>query len=141
MIEQAAAFVEYTKKQNMPCKTLMHDNDGKYSKPFLASIGKAKIKTRRTAFRSPNTVAFVERFIQSIQQECLDHFVVFGYRHMDVLCQEYKDHYHLERPHKGLDNGPTVKPWSKKHKSLTRVPDTICLCDIRRDATSSTSHP
>ena len=120
MIEQAAAFVEHTKKERIPCKILMHDNDGKYSKPFLASFAKAKIKTRRTAFRSPNTVAFVERFVQSIQQECLDHFVVFGRKHMDVLCREFKDHYHRERPHQGLDNELIQKPPTNKRKKTER---------------------
>ncbi len=91
MIQQAEAFVEHTKKVKIPCKILMHDNDGKYSKPFLASFAKAKIKTQRTAFRSPNTVAYVERFVQTIKQECLDYFVVFGHEHMDVLCQEFQD--------------------------------------------------
>jgi putative transposase len=32
MIQQADAFVEHTKKVKIPCKILMHDNDGKYSK-------------------------------------------------------------------------------------------------------------
>ena len=81
----------------------MHDNDGKYSKPFLESFKSAKTKTHRTAIRSPNTVAFVERVVQTIQRECLDHFVVFGYPHMDVLCWEFKEHYHFERSHQGLD--------------------------------------
>ncbi len=82
----------------------MHDNEGKYSKPFLNKLKSLRIKPMRTAIRSPNTVAFVERFIQSIGQECLDHFVVFGHKHMDVLCSSYRDHDHLERPHQGKDN-------------------------------------
>jgi putative transposase len=49
-------------------------------------------------------VAFAERFMQTIKQECLDHFVVFGSRHMDVLCQEFKVYYHEEQPHQGLGN-------------------------------------
>jgi transposase InsO family protein len=72
-------------------------------KPFLEVFKKAKIKPHRTAIRSPNTVAFDERFVQTIKQECLDHFVVFGHKHMDFLCQEFKDHYCLERPHQGLE--------------------------------------
>jgi putative transposase len=48
---------------------------------------------------------------------------------MDVLCQEFKDHYHQERPHQGLDNELIVKPPSKNRR--TREPDTIRLSDIR----------
>ena len=29
-------------------------------------------------YRSPNLNAYIERFVQSIQQECLDRFIVFG---------------------------------------------------------------
>jgi putative transposase len=110
---------------------MMHDNDRKYSKPFLEVFKKAKIKPHRTAIRSPNTVAFVERFVQTIQQECLDHFVVFGHKHMDVLCQEFRDHYHMERPHQGLENELIQKPPTKKRKKTETNVDTIRLSDIR----------
>lgn len=49
------------------------------------------------------------RFIQSIQQECLDRFVVFGSGHMDQICKEYLEHYHSERPHQGIENELVVK--------------------------------
>ena len=58
----------------------------------------------RLAYRSPNLNAYVERFIQSIQVECLDHFLVFGEQHFDYLVSEYVTHYHEERPHQGLGN-------------------------------------
>ena len=120
-----------TQNKKLPCKIVMHDNDGKYSKPFLEVFKKAKIKPHRTAIRSPNTVAYVERFVQSIQQECLDHFVVFGHKHMDVLCQEFKEHYHRERPHQGLENELIQKPPPKKRKKSDPNVDTIRRSDIR----------
>ena len=46
----------------------------------------------------------MERWIQSIQVECLDHFVVLGAAHLNHLVQEFVAHYHEERPHQGLDN-------------------------------------
>jgi putative transposase len=36
-------------------------------------------------YRSPNLNAYVERFVQSIKQECLDKFIVFGLEHIDHL--------------------------------------------------------
>jgi transposase InsO family protein len=57
-----------------------------------------------TAGRTPNLNAYVERFIQSVQVECLDHFLVFGEKHFDYLVREYVEHYHQERPHQGLEN-------------------------------------
>jgi putative transposase len=131
MIQQAEAFSQYTKDEDLACKTLMLDNDGKYSQPFLDALKSSGIKTKRTAIRSPNTVAFVERIIQTIQQEVLDHFIIFGRSHMDVLCLQFRDHYHLERPHQGLDNELIEKPPAKDGKKIIEEPDTIRLTDIR----------
>ena len=36
--------------------------------------------------------------------ECLDHFLVFGDKHLDYLVREYVEHCHTERPHQGLGN-------------------------------------
>jgi hypothetical protein len=62
-----------------------HDRDGKFSQPFDDAVRDAGLKVQMTAFLSPNTVAYVERFIQSLQQEVLDYFIVFGRRHEDDL--------------------------------------------------------
>ncbi len=63
---------------------------------------------------APNTNAYVERFIQTIQQECLDHFVILGQRHFDHLVAEWLEHYHEERPHQARDNDLLV------HRKLRR---------------------
>ena len=39
-----------------------------------------------------------------MQVECLDHFLVFGEKHLDYLVREYVEHYHTERRHQGLGN-------------------------------------
>jgi putative transposase len=80
-------------------------------------------------------VAFAERFVPTIQQECLDHFVVFGSRHMDVLCQEFKVHYHEERPHQGLGNGLVISDSRAKKRSKFKAKpsetDSIPISAIR----------
>src|SRR5882762_3273395 len=65
----------------------------------------AGICAKRLSLRSPNLNVYVERFIQTIQVECLDHFLVFGEKHFDYLVKEFVEHYHTERPHQGLGNG------------------------------------
>jgi putative transposase len=52
---------------------------------------------------------------------------------MDVRCQEFKDHYHQERPHQGLDNELIVRRSEYKRMSRSRAPNTILLSDIRCD--------
>jgi transposase InsO family protein len=50
--------------------------------------------------------AYIERFIQTIQQECLDKFIAFSQEHLDLLTSEFIEHYHKERPHQGRGNVP-----------------------------------
>ena len=47
--------------------------------------------------------------MQTIQQECLDHFVVLGEKHLNHIVGEYMVHYHEERPHQALANEPPVR--------------------------------
>ena len=78
--------------------------------------------------------ALVERFIQSIQPMCLNHFIVFGERHLDHLCQEYLVHYHDERPHQSLDNEPLNKPNARGRPKTkrSRIEDEIVpLSEVR----------
>ena len=124
--EQAQAFIRHARANGLQADLIMHDRDGKFPAGFDETLKQAGLDVRKTAHRSPNTAAFVERFIQSIQQECLDYFVVFGRRHMDYLCGELVEHYHAERPHQGLDND-LLKPKCRQRK---RQPDLIPLADI-----------
>jgi putative transposase len=89
---------------------IQRDRDTKFPRSFDAALKSRHVKVVKNAYRSPNTNAFVERFVQSIQQECLDRFIVFGEKHLDHLCAEYLAHYQEERPHQSLDNEPLVKP-------------------------------
>jgi putative transposase len=59
--------------------------------------------------RSPNLNAFIERFIRSIKEECLDRVIPLGEAHLRELVREYMAHYHAERPHQGL-GGVLIQP-------------------------------
>jgi len=57
-----------------------------------------------TPAKSPNCNAVAERFIRTVREECLDHFIVLGERHLRHLLREFIVHYHGERYHQGLDS-------------------------------------
>ena len=71
-----------------------------------AALRRAGITVTLNSFRAPNLQAHIERFIQSLQQEALDHFIVCGAKHFDYLVSEYVAHYHTERPHQAMGNVP-----------------------------------
>ncbi|WP_425619061.1 integrase core domain-containing protein [Anatilimnocola sp. NA78] len=102
VVAQAAAFVEQARAQKLRVATVQRDRDTKFTKAVDQVLRSKRVKPKANEFRSPNTNAFVERFVQSIQQECLDRFVIFGETHMDHVCNEYLEHYHSERPHQGI---------------------------------------
>ena len=107
--DQTREYLQHAKAERLPIKLLFHDNDSKFTRAFDQNLENEKVEVRKTAFRAPNTNAYVERFIQTIQQECLDHFVVLGQSHFDYLVREWLEHYHTERPHQSLDNEPLKK--------------------------------
>ena len=102
--EQAKAFVQNARDNKIAIDLVFHDADRKFGKAFDNALRVRGARPRRLRPRSPNLNAFVERWIQSIQIECLNHFVVLGASHLDYLVQEFVAHYHEERPHQGLGN-------------------------------------
>ncbi len=66
--------VRYARAKELVAEIIMHDPDTKLPARFDTTPENAGIDARQSACRAPNTMAFVERFIQSIQQECLDYF-------------------------------------------------------------------
>ncbi len=96
----------------------MRDRDNKFKNGFDKVIKDGGVKIHKTAHRAPNQNAFIERWVQSIGQECLDHFLAFGEKHLDYLVSQYVAHYHLERPHQSLGNEPLLKM-----SSIDKPPD------------------
>ncbi len=91
---QTESFIEQAKELRLPIGLVQHDRDTKFTKKFIEALMQQNVKPIRNQFRAPNTNAYIERFVQSISQECLERFVIFEPKHMDHLCQEYLGHYH-----------------------------------------------
>lgn len=56
-------------------------------KNFDESMKVQNVMVVKASFRLPNRNAYVERSIQTIQQECTHHFVICGTRHFDCLLE------------------------------------------------------
>jgi putative transposase len=108
--QQAAAFVKHAKANELRADIVFHDRDTKFTAAFDADLKKSGVDVRLAPIRSPNTQAFIERWIQTVRQECLDHFLILGEKHLDHLIQEFAEYYHTARPHQGdgKNNEPLV---------------------------------
>jgi transposase InsO family protein len=44
--------------------------------------------------------------IGTLRRECLDHLLIAGPRHLDIVLREYVQHFNTHRPHRSLDQRP-----------------------------------
>lgn len=80
------------------------DRDGNYSEAFRDMLKNEGVKVIRLPAKSPNLNAYIERFIRSLKEGCLDRLILFGKRALRNAVQQFLEHYHRERNHQGLDN-------------------------------------
>jgi putative transposase len=130
MQQQVSAFVSHAAAGGLPARQLLHDRDSKFSAAVDADLRSSGIKVHRLPPRSPNLLAYAERFNLSIKSECLDHFIVFGEKHLNYLVAEWLAHYHEERPHQGKDNELLI-PVSAAEANRAGQRDVLRLGDVR----------
>src|SRR5215213_1207100 len=85
---------------------LIRDRDSKFTAAFDAVFVGADIRIIRAPVRAPRANAIAERFIGTLRRECLDHLLITGPRHLDVVLREYVQHFNAHRPHRSLDQRP-----------------------------------
>ncbi len=76
----------------------------------------------RTPIRAPRANAFAERFVRTVRQECLDHVLIYGRRHLERVLQAYVAHYVEERPHRGLSLAVPAGNRTPQVRGTTRTP-------------------
>jgi transposase InsO family protein len=103
---------------------LIRDRDSKFTAAFDAVFTGADIRIIRTPVRAPRANAIAQRFIGTLRRECLDHLLITGPQHLDVVLREYIQHYNAHRPHRSLHqrppNGGAPPPSGAVLRSLPR---------------------
>jgi putative transposase len=90
---------------------LLRDRDASYGSEFYKRVDAMGITEVVTAPHSPWQNAYIERVIDSIRRECLDHIVIFNERHLSRVHSTYIDCYHQTRTHLSLDKDcPESRP-------------------------------
>jgi putative transposase len=80
-------------------KYLVLDRDPVYTSTFRRLLRDSGVEPVRLPAMSPNLNAYAERLVRSIREECLEHIVPLGERHLRTVVGEYVAHYHGERNH------------------------------------------
>jgi putative transposase len=102
--QQARNFCMHLAERGEEASYLIHDRDTKFTGQFDALIESAGTTVKEPTAKSPNMNAFAERWAQTVQVECLDHFVVLGEDHLRYIVGEYVAYFNTERPHQAMDN-------------------------------------
>jgi transposase InsO family protein len=85
-------------------RVLFCDRDAKRSVAVRERLEEAGIRVVQTPYQAPNANAYAERFVRSIEEECLDRIIPIGEGHFRRAVTEFVAHYHRERNHQGLEN-------------------------------------
>jgi putative transposase len=105
---------------------LLMYNDTKFSAQFDEVFKTSGVEIKRTVPLSPNLRAHVERFIQSLKQECLDKFVIVAERHLNYVNREWRLHYNSERPHSAMNHLPPDFAESQEQTAEIASRDIVC---------------
>jgi putative transposase len=124
--QQAKNFLMEADDLNLMPKYVMRDNDTKFTAQFDAAIESSGAKIKRNTPVSPNLRAHVERFIQSLKQECLDKFVIVAERHLNHVNREWRLHYNRERPHEARGHLPPGFERPPETNDAVRASDIVC---------------
>lgn len=83
-------------------KTIQTDHGSEFSKQLTKVIGHAGINHRHSRVRTPTDNGHVERFIRTLQDECL-HKIPRDLQIWQKEIPEFIQYYNEERPHMGLN--------------------------------------
>jgi putative transposase len=123
---QAESFLSFTQQGQLSCDNLIRDLDGKYSSDFDRCFTDRGITVKPVGPRAPNLNAFIERWIQSLKHEALNHFVVFGLEHFDYIIGEFVAYYHECRPHQGIGNRLIGADENEQPPAVTSIDQVRC---------------
>jgi putative transposase len=83
---------------------VLHDRDSKFYTEFRETLAAGGVRCLRLPARNPNLNAFAERWVRSVQEECLSKLILFGEASLKRALTEFQGHYHAERNHQGKSN-------------------------------------
>ena len=106
-------------------KYLVTDNDRKFGQEFEKAVAHRGIELLKTPFKAPKANATCERFLGSLQRECLDHMIILDESQLRQVTREYVNYYNEHRPHQGISQGrPNGTAPPEKDEA-------VCVIDVK----------
>ena len=103
---------------------LLRDRDRIFGGEFSKDVKAMGIQEVLSAPRSPWQRAYVERVIDTIRRECLDHVIVRNEAHLRRVLDAYSHYYNATRTHLGLSKDtPNRRP--TQHRGAIIVADVL----------------
>jgi putative transposase len=86
--------------------------------------------------RAPNANAFMERWIRSAREKCVDKLLIINQTHLRHVMREYVAFFNTARPHQGLDQQIPVPKTSGQSHGPVRCRNVLggIIHDYYRDA-------
>jgi hypothetical protein len=101
---------------------LVRDRDAVYGQVVKQRLRALAIRDRPTVLRSPWQNVYVERLIDSIRRECLDHVIVFGESDLRRILSLNASHYKEARTHPSLTKDAPISRSIKRFGRVTAEP-------------------
>jgi putative transposase len=105
---------------------VLRDYDTKFTRDFDEIFRAAGVQVIKVGPAAPNLNAFAERWVLSIREECLNHFVVFGEDHFRHIVSSYVHFYNTQRPHQSKDNLPLTGASPPETADGLKEADIVC---------------
>ena len=94
---------------------LIHDRDRCFGAEFDRRVASLRVRQVRTPVKAPTANAIAERWVRSIRNDCLDHRLIFGRRHLQRTVHDYASYYNRWRPHRSLGQRTSCRaPWEPR---------------------------
>ncbi len=124
--QQARNFCLHVQDSGLSIKYLIRDRDSKFHCLFDDNMKAEGATVIKLPVRSPDLNAIAERAIQSAKYENLNHFVIFGEKHLNYLTGVYVEFYNTCRPHSSVGHLPPCRDGPPPELTAGRV-----LCEER----------
>lgn len=103
------------------------DRDSKFTKEFCSILETDGIGFRQIPPHAPNLNPYAEAWVGRTKAEVLNHFIVFGEKHLRHILKTWLTYYHRFRPHQSLGNVPIMaQPSPSTESESLSLADIVC---------------